>query len=281
MKKTFAQFTETFWESYDLTDALEYGDIRYHFEDTFIDVKLQDLADLLTEEELQEMFDRWDGSDDADKIDEILGQDKSAREKVEELDDEDLLRRVFDDIALDDAEQSDGFEKVLRELYGAWLDENRPGVKELRAATGMTQKEFAEYFGIPQRTIEDWETKRRNVSEYLVDLMEYKLHKEGLDMTAERIIAESSLSDKDKKFVQRLIDKGILQVHKEDLPLLKHWINNEQLDGYRPMFYGGYTPERFQKEQIEQFGCEVDLEDRQWYTVLPEGIIRYSDEPGW
>ena len=181
MKKTFEQFTETFWESYDLTDALEDGDIRYHFEDTFIDVKLQDLADLLTEEELQEMLDRWDGSqDDEDRIYEILGQDKSAREKVEELDDEDLLRRVFDDIALDDAEQSDGFEKVLRKLYGTWLDENRPGVKELRAATGMTQKEFAEYFGIPQRTIEDWEAGRRQPPAYVEKLIAYKIEKEDL-----------------------------------------------------------------------------------------------------
>ena len=89
------------------------------------------------------------------------------------------------------------------------------------------------------------------------------------------------MSDKDKKFVQRLINTGILQVQREDFPLFEHWLENEQIDGYRPMFYGGYTPEQFQSEQIEQFGEEVDLKDRQWYTVLPEGIIEYYDEPGW
>lgn len=100
-------------------------------------------------------------------------------------------------------------------------------------------------------------------------------------MTVDKIIEDSNLTLKDKRFVRSVIDRGILTVLDADLPLLKYWIENEQLDSYRPMFYGGYTPERFQKEQVEQFGEEVDLEDRQWYTVLPEGIIEYSDEPRW
>lgn len=99
--------------------------------------------------------------------------------------------------------------------------------------------------------------------------------------TMENIIMNSKLHEKEKSRIKRLIDEGVLQVSHEDLPLLKYWIENDQLDGYRPMFYGGYSPEAFQEEHIEQFGCEVDLEDRQWYTVLPEGIIEYSDEPGW
>lgn len=50
--------------------------------------------------------------------------------------------------------------------------------KELRALSGMTQKAFSEYFGIPRRTVEDWETKKRKCSPYLLDLMKYKLEKE-------------------------------------------------------------------------------------------------------
>lgn len=52
-------------------------------------------------------------------------------------------------------------------------------IKELRKASGMTQAEFAEYFGISVRTIEAWES-RRKAPEYLVKLMEYKLKGEGL-----------------------------------------------------------------------------------------------------
>jgi len=33
-------------------------------------------------------------------------------------------------------------------------------IKELRAQTRMTQKEFAEYFNIPIRTLQDWEAKK-------------------------------------------------------------------------------------------------------------------------
>ena len=51
-------------------------------------------------------------------------------------------------------------------------------IKELRQATGMTQKAFGEYLGIPKRTIEDWENERRVPPAYVVGLVEYKLRNE-------------------------------------------------------------------------------------------------------
>lgn len=51
--------------------------------------------------------------------------------------------------------------------------------KDLRKESGMTQKQFSEYFNIPLRSIENWETKKRSCNQYLIDLMEYKLKKEG------------------------------------------------------------------------------------------------------
>ena len=33
-------------------------------------------------------------------------------------------------------------------------------VKQLRVALKMTQAEFANYFGIPKRTLEDWERQK-------------------------------------------------------------------------------------------------------------------------
>lgn len=48
-------------------------------------------------------------------------------------------------------------------------------VKELREVSGMTQKEFAEYFGIPKRTVEDWEEGKAKCKPYILELMEYKL----------------------------------------------------------------------------------------------------------
>lgn len=53
-------------------------------------------------------------------------------------------------------------------------------ILELRRAAGMTQKAFAEYFGIPKRTIEQWEGNQRECKEYIIELMRYKLEKENL-----------------------------------------------------------------------------------------------------
>ena len=52
--------------------------------------------------------------------------------------------------------------------------------KELRQKSGMTQQQFAEYFGIPKRTIEDWERGERKCNDYLIELMAYKLENENI-----------------------------------------------------------------------------------------------------
>ena len=53
-------------------------------------------------------------------------------------------------------------------------------IRKLRKASGMTQKGFGEYFGIPARTIQSWELGERKCPEYLLELMKYKLDKEGI-----------------------------------------------------------------------------------------------------
>ena len=50
----------------------------------------------------------------------------------------------------------------------------------MRKETGMKQAEFAEYFAIPVRTLQEWEHDRRTPPEYLVRLLEYRLRVEGL-----------------------------------------------------------------------------------------------------
>ncbi len=51
---------------------------------------------------------------------------------------------------------------------------------EMRKRTGMNRREFAEYFGIPYRTVQDWELGNRQMPEYLFRLMEYKIRIEKL-----------------------------------------------------------------------------------------------------
>ena len=51
---------------------------------------------------------------------------------------------------------------------------------ELRKSTGMNRREFAEYFEIPYRTVQDWELGNRRMPYYLLRLMVYKVDKENL-----------------------------------------------------------------------------------------------------
>lgn len=53
-------------------------------------------------------------------------------------------------------------------------------INELRERSGMNRSQFVEYFGIPYRTIQDWELGNRKCPEYLLELMEYKLKHEGI-----------------------------------------------------------------------------------------------------
>lgn len=51
-------------------------------------------------------------------------------------------------------------------------------LKDMRESLALNRREFAESFGIPLRTMEDWEAGRRKMPEYLLRLMGYKLRME-------------------------------------------------------------------------------------------------------
>ena len=53
-------------------------------------------------------------------------------------------------------------------------------IRELRKDMGMNRKKFAEYFGIPLRTVEDWEADRRTPPPYIPRLMRYQWEYEKL-----------------------------------------------------------------------------------------------------
>lgn len=52
--------------------------------------------------------------------------------------------------------------------------------KELRERSGMSRTQFAEYFDIPYRSIQNWELGLRECPDYLLKLMYYKLEKENI-----------------------------------------------------------------------------------------------------
>ena len=48
----------------------------------------------------------------------------------------------------------------------------------IRNQTGMNKKEFAEYLGIPYRTLQDWELGNTQAPEYVLRLIAYKVQME-------------------------------------------------------------------------------------------------------
>lgn len=53
-------------------------------------------------------------------------------------------------------------------------------LKAMRKEANMTQREFAEYFAIPLRSIEDWERGVRHMPDYVLRLFVYKMEMEKL-----------------------------------------------------------------------------------------------------
>ena len=53
-------------------------------------------------------------------------------------------------------------------------------MRELRESTGMNRKEFCECFGIPYRTVTDWDLDNRHAPEYVLRLLEYYIRHENI-----------------------------------------------------------------------------------------------------
>ncbi|WP_034467775.1 helix-turn-helix domain-containing protein [Butyrivibrio proteoclasticus] len=59
-------------------------------------------------------------------------------------------------------------------------------VRAVRNLTGMNRREFADWLGIPYRTITDWELEQRQMPDYVLRLIAYKVRMEYADKTGER-----------------------------------------------------------------------------------------------
>jgi len=64
-------------------------------------------------------------------------------------------------------------------------------IKKLRKQTGMTRKEFCEYFDIPYRTVTEWERGNRNAPDYVLRLLAYYIRMEKMMKDSNRIEFEA------------------------------------------------------------------------------------------
>lgn len=53
-------------------------------------------------------------------------------------------------------------------------------IKELRESTGLNRKEFCEKFGIPYRTVTEWERGTRVAPDYVLRLLAYYIRMENM-----------------------------------------------------------------------------------------------------
>lgn len=66
-------------------------------------------------------------------------------------------------------------------------------IKELRNKYGLTQEMLAQMYGIPKRTIENWEEGSRKPPEYVINLIERALNAEFPDFTDNSVITKENL----------------------------------------------------------------------------------------
>ncbi len=59
-------------------------------------------------------------------------------------------------------------------------------IRELRESTGMNRKEFCEFFGIPYRTVSDWERSERHAPDYVIRLLEHYILVENMGGKAKK-----------------------------------------------------------------------------------------------
>lgn len=74
-------------------------------------------------------------------------------------------------------------------------------IKDLRLQSGLSQRTFAEYFNIPVRTLQDWESEKRTPPTYVIELIKYKLEKEYLIMKDYNGMKWGQLSEDEKEML--------------------------------------------------------------------------------
>lgn len=107
------------------------------------------------------------------------------------------------------AEEIDRINEMMREVWMEVQDENEGldyKVKLVRQRSGLSQADFGAFYGIPTRTIEDWESGVRKPTAYLLDLLLRAVHEDRDDFISRKdkshgSVVESYLAHKEAAVV--------------------------------------------------------------------------------
>lgn len=138
-------------------------------------------------------------------------------------------------------------------------------IRTARKATNMTQTDMCDYFGIPLRTLEDWEAGRRSPAPW-----------------AERLILEKLEALLHKSILHRFIDIADNTVREQLLP--KDW---DIFSGTYPSFNSDEYYQLMQKE-MEKLGvidadydaCPVDVDKAYLENIRAGKEIKNVPLPG-
>jgi Predicted transcriptional regulator len=70
-------------------------------------------------------------------------------------------------------------------------------IKELREKMGMNRREFCDYYGIPYRTVQDWEAGKRELPDYLLRLIIFRAEIEHVIKGESRLSIDDNASSLD------------------------------------------------------------------------------------
>lgn len=126
-------------------------------------------------------------------------------------------------------------------------------IKKLRARVGMSQRQFAEYFNIPKRTIENWEGGQRKPPAYVVELIKYKIEKERLGML--RLVEKNH--GEEKVLMEGYLD-DIVQFLKENEEIY-NWVLDEDK--------GIELPNLDEIKTLRDLEAELKKIDLDWWTL--------------
>lgn len=105
-----------------------------------------------------------------------LAIDAQKTEKVKQM-----ICNNFNDMTLPYFETK--FTKIVKERKKNGFESTFPisrDIRYLQMETGMNNIQFAKYFGMSIRNIENWRKEPNTLKDYWYDLLEYKLLKEGI-----------------------------------------------------------------------------------------------------
>ena len=104
-------------------------------------------------------------------------------------------------------------------------------VKELREQMGMNRREFCDYYGIPYRTVQDWESEKRELPDYLLRLLKYRaesgrmMKNKGDGLEKRKVNVIEDLDGKKTVFIHDILFKGKRSVNWDEVEIyLKQYV---------------------------------------------------------